>query len=149
MAPYKSSAPLRPGHLRWDDNPDRPFKVEDGTSRFVRFHGSGEYRFDATYTARRDAAAPCTHKTTAFIETIDATATLTPAEKQRAWASARYSSAPNPSGPPRSQRWAGAVPQEVLVGSEDERCLHGPAGRPPPLPVGDGHLEQPLGERPR
>jgi hypothetical protein len=54
-----------------------PFHVYDGTGRFAGINGSGTYQFDATYTTAR-AATGCSKTMTAYIETINGTATLSP-----------------------------------------------------------------------
>ena len=52
-----------------------PFHVYDGTGRFAGINGSGTYQFDAIYTTARTTAG-CSKTMTAYIETINGTATL-------------------------------------------------------------------------
>lgn len=52
-----------------------PFHVYDGTGRFAGISASGTYRFDATYTTAR-VTSGCSKTITAYIETINGTATL-------------------------------------------------------------------------
>ncbi len=54
-----------------------PFHVYDGTGRFAGINGSGTYQFDATYTTARTTTG-CSKTMTAYIETINGTATLSP-----------------------------------------------------------------------
>jgi hypothetical protein len=54
-----------------------PFHIYDGTGRFAGINGSGTYQFDATYTTARTTAG-CSKTMTAYIETINGTATLSP-----------------------------------------------------------------------
>jgi hypothetical protein len=54
-----------------------PFRVYDGTGRFAAIHGSGTYHFDATYTTARTTTG-CSKTMTAYIETINGSATLSP-----------------------------------------------------------------------
>ena len=55
-----------------------PFRVYDGTGRFAGLEGSGTYQFSAAYTTTRNATG-CAKTMTAYIETINGTATLSPA----------------------------------------------------------------------
>lgn len=54
-----------------------PFHVYDGTGRFADINGSGTYQFDATYTTAHTTTG-CSKTMTAYIETINGTATLSP-----------------------------------------------------------------------
>jgi len=54
-----------------------PFHLYDGTGRFAGINGSGTYQFDATYTTARTITG-CSKNMTAYIETINGTATLSP-----------------------------------------------------------------------
>jgi hypothetical protein len=54
-----------------------PFHLYDGTGRFAGINGSGTYQFDATYTTARTITG-CSKTMTAYIETINGTATLSP-----------------------------------------------------------------------
>ena len=54
-----------------------PFRVYDGTGRFAGINGSGTYHFDATYTTARTTTG-CSKTMTAYIETINGSATLSP-----------------------------------------------------------------------
>ncbi len=54
-----------------------PFRVYDGTGRFAGLAGSGTYHFDATYTTARTTTG-CSKTMTAYIETINGSATLSP-----------------------------------------------------------------------
>jgi hypothetical protein len=54
-----------------------PFRVYHGTGRFAGINGSGTYHFDATYTTARTTTG-CSKTMTAYIETINGTATLSP-----------------------------------------------------------------------
>jgi hypothetical protein len=60
-----------------------PFHVSDGAGRFADVNGTGTYQFDATYTMARTTAG-CSMTMTAYIETINGRATLSPSAARNA-----------------------------------------------------------------